>query len=247
MVDYFTNTINKIKTIIGDYKRNIKNMIKINLKKVGLVSVSALLALLLVGVSGASAAITSNLGVGSKGSQVSELQGFLATNPMVYPQGLVTGYYGGLTQAAVQQFQLAYDISTVGTVGPVTRAKINSIQASTLGLDLSAPMIMYTPSVQVTNTSATINWSTNEYARGKVVYSTSPIVISNTFETTGVNFREPAIVNGILASNDATPRLSQNVMISNLTPNTTYYYMIMALDASNNVSLTLPASFHTNQ
>lgn len=224
-------------------------MNKINLKKIGLVSVGTLLAIVFVssfGVGSASAAITSNLSSGSTGSQVSELQGFLATNPFVYPQGIVSGYFGGLTVAAVEQFQLAYGISQTGTVGPITLAKINSIQANGLGLDLSAPIFVSQPFVQVTNTSATVSWNTNEVARGKVIYGTYPIVIGNTSDATGVNFIEPSVVSGSVAPYDAVPRLNQNIAISNLMPNTTYYYMVMSLDASNNVSITGPASFKTN-
>ena len=223
---------------------------KTNFKKVGLVSVGAMLTMLLAlsfGSNSADAAIVSNLGVGSHGAQVTELQNFLATNSFVYPAALVTGYYGGMTQAAVIQYQLAYNISPVGTVGPITRASINNVMASGLGLDLSAPTILSLPTVHVSNTNVAVTWSTNEAARGKLIYGTSPIVISNTGDTTGMNFIEPSVVSGNLAPYDATPRFSQTILVGNLMPNTTYYYMVMALDASNNVSVTTPASFHTNQ
>ena len=198
------------------------------------------------GVASTNAAIGSQLGVGSRGSQVSEVQQFLATNSFVYPAGLVTGYYGSLTQAAVKQFQLAYNILPTGTVNSATLVKFNAVEASGLGFDISAPII-FTPSVQVSNNTATISWSTNESARGKVVYGINPVIIGNTADTTGVNFAEPTIVSGSLAPYDGVMRTAQNVTISNLSPNTTYYYMIEALDASGNLSVTWQASFHTNQ
>jgi peptidoglycan hydrolase-like protein with peptidoglycan-binding domain len=197
------------------------------------------------GVLKANAAITSQLSIGSSGAQVTELQQFLATNPFVYPSGRVTGYFGPLTQAAVVQFQLAYNIPTVGSVGPLTRAKISSLQNSESGLDLSAP-VMSMPSVQTTNSSATISWSTNQSATGKVIYGIIPVVLGNTFDTTGIGFVEPVVVGGTLAPSDGVSRLTQSVTIGGLTSNTTYYYVVEAIDEAHNVSVTLPATFHTN-
>ena len=51
------------------------------------------------------ASISSTLDIGSTGGDVSTLQTYLATDVALYPQGLVTGYYGALSAAAVQRFQ----------------------------------------------------------------------------------------------------------------------------------------------
>ena len=60
------------------------------------------------------------------------LQEFLAKNPTLYPSGQVTGYFGILTLQAVERFQVKYGIAKqgnggYGSVGPVTRAKLNSL------------------------------------------------------------------------------------------------------------------------
>lgn len=70
--------------------------------------------------------LTTNFGYGAKDSttngQVSDLQfflqerGYLASEP--------TGYFGGLTRAAVRAFQQANGITSNGVAGPMTRAKI---------------------------------------------------------------------------------------------------------------------------
>jgi plastocyanin/peptidoglycan hydrolase-like protein with peptidoglycan-binding domain len=73
-----------------------------------------------------------SLRLGMSGSDVSALQQFLARDPSIYPEGRITGYFGALTQAAVQRFQAAHNIvssgtpSTTGygTVGPRTIAAI---------------------------------------------------------------------------------------------------------------------------
>ena len=49
--------------------------------------------------------ITRSLSIGVSGADVTALQQFLATDPSVYPQAQITGYYGSLTQAAVQRWQ----------------------------------------------------------------------------------------------------------------------------------------------
>ncbi|MBI4134751.1 MAG: peptidoglycan-binding protein [Candidatus Sungbacteria bacterium] len=73
------------------------------------------------------AAVTASLRVGSRGSQVTLLQKILASDPDVYPNGLVSGYFGPATEAAIKKFQAKYDLDTVGFVGPGTRKKLNEI------------------------------------------------------------------------------------------------------------------------
>ena len=84
---------------------------------------------------------TRNLQVGSKGDDVMKLQQYLNSNAatMVASSGAgspgsETSTFGGLTKAAVMKFQAANSISPVaGFVGPLTRAKINSMCAGTTG------------------------------------------------------------------------------------------------------------------
>src|SRR3989344_2242655 len=64
---------------------------------------------------------------GMSGDDVSTLQQFLAQDPELYPEGLITGYYGSLTKDAVRRFQTRYGLSQVGRVGPQTLAKLNEI------------------------------------------------------------------------------------------------------------------------
>jgi hypothetical protein len=70
---------------------------------------------------------------GDKDDEVRRLQGLLKTDSEVYPEGLVTGYYGTLTRNAVRRFQLKYGVIPNenalgnGRVGPKTMAKLNEI------------------------------------------------------------------------------------------------------------------------
>lgn len=69
---------------------------------------------------------------GSSGDDVTRLQQFLARDSAIYPEALVTGYYGALTEAAVKRWQTRYNVVSSGTpdstgygvVGPRTAAAI---------------------------------------------------------------------------------------------------------------------------
>lgn len=71
--------------------------------------------------------ISSDLYTGLTSDEVEELQELLASDPTIYPEGLVTGYYGPLTEAAVRRFQEQFGIDSVGRVGPQTRNLLNRI------------------------------------------------------------------------------------------------------------------------
>lgn len=71
--------------------------------------------------------IVNTLRKGMAGEAVRILQQFLAKDKQIYPDGLVTGYFGSLTEAAVKRFQTMNGIEVIGIVGPKTRAKINQV------------------------------------------------------------------------------------------------------------------------
>jgi len=211
--------------------------------RIGFASAGTFLALLIVSSAMAHAAIDSHMSVGSTGSDVTQLQQFLATNSQIYPAGIVSGYYGSLTQAAVVQFQVAYGIPQVGQVGPITEAKVNNIMASGFGLNTTAPTISNLSVSQVNPTSAEINWTTDKLARGQVFYSTSPIQAN---EATGP-YQLPYIGGAAAAVNsNVGVSNTQFVELSGLQPNTFYYFIIRAIDNSGNVSMSKTQSFQTN-
>jgi len=70
------------------------------------------------------------LDLGSRGDDVTALQHFLKSKRYINFEP--TGYYGSLTHEAVKQFQQANDVEAVGTVGPKTRALLNSLSDTLL-------------------------------------------------------------------------------------------------------------------
>lgn len=92
---------------------------------------------------------TQNLYRGTAGEEVKNLQEFLKRFPDIYPQGLVTGYFGPLTEAAVKRLQEKNNIETVGVVGPKTRARLNELITSGAGLSgVVSPGLTTAPGVQ---------------------------------------------------------------------------------------------------
>ena len=80
-----------------------------------LIVVPTLLALSISSQAFAYVPLTAQLSPGARNANVTNLQEFLASMPDVYPQGLVTGYYGSLTTSAVMNFQAKYGIVSSGS------------------------------------------------------------------------------------------------------------------------------------
>jgi peptidoglycan hydrolase-like protein with peptidoglycan-binding domain len=76
---------------------------------------------------GTIAILDSDLTRGAQGEIVAHLQAFLVYEGS-YPEALITGYFGPLTQAAVARFQKKYGVTpTVGYVGPKTRHTMQTV------------------------------------------------------------------------------------------------------------------------
>ncbi len=169
------------------------------------------------------------------GSDVSALQTFLAKDKTIYPQGLVTGFFGTLTTSAVSNFQARNGIATVGRVGPVTLAAINA----QMNGDVVSPGI-YNLNINASSNSATFSWNTNENSSAVIYYGTSYPNMTESSATTGVSIGGSSyLVNSNLQT-------AHNGMITSLSPNTTYYYVVYVRDGSGNENITWPATFHTS-
>lgn len=193
--------------------------------------------------------LTGQLDYGQTSTNVTNLQTFLASSPSIYPQGMVTGYFGPLTKSAVMNFQNAYGIAQVGRVGPQTLAKINDLISSGIALtggivygnNTIAPTI-YSVSVSPLSTSALVSWTTDENTTAKVYYSSTPFQMA---EATS-NFAKPVIIGGTTTPGTTIFQRSQNATMLNLQSHAMYYYMIEATDSDGNLSYTVPTTFTTN-
>lgn len=213
------------------------------LRKFAPTKTGALLAAGIVLSGGFAAAQTTTfsrqLELGSRGADVSRLQALLATDPSVYPQGLVTGYFGGLSKAAIEQFQAGYGIPVVGRVGPMTLARLNGLAASGFDrIDTMAPIIS-SPMATVSQNNVTVTWNTSELTRAKVHYAEGSLSMT---EAAG-QMAEPGVSGTVVQDNALS--MTHSVRIPNLGSGRLYQYVIVAADAQGNVSMTMPATFTT--
>ncbi|MCX6761102.1 MAG: peptidoglycan-binding protein [Candidatus Nealsonbacteria bacterium] len=202
--------------------------------------------------------LINQLRLGMTGEDVKLLQEILATDPDIYPEGLITGRFGKLTEKAVKKFQQKACLDQFGNVGPKTLSKINELLEEGAGNSgkvppglLRAPGILKkfcatsslisTPDVippvmseimatGIASTSVKITWVTNEKANSKVWYgNTTPFIVSTT--TVSVSSSEFS--------------LAHSLTISGLTASTTYYYLISSVDKAGNKTVGTEKSFTT--
>lgn len=196
----------------------------------------------------AQASINRSLDVGSSGSDVTQLQTYLATNSSWYPEGIVSGYFGPLTQAAVQRFQAAQGIVSSGSpsttgygrVGPQTRTRINVLLGG--GVSWDAVPTLSTPAVSAGATTATLTWTTNEATEGQVFYDKATLRID---EATGPH-QLPYASGTLVTATTNGSATSYIATISGLQPNTEYHYFVRVIDSGGNVTMILPTTFRTN-
>ncbi|MDE1925550.1 MAG: peptidoglycan-binding protein, partial [Patescibacteria group bacterium] len=60
------------------------------------------------------------LRLGDKGDGVKLLQTMLAADPSVYPQGIISGFFGPMTAEALKLYQQKHGLERVGFIGPKT-------------------------------------------------------------------------------------------------------------------------------
>jgi len=92
---------------------------------------------------------------GMTSADVTRLQQLLAQDKEIYPEGIVSGWFGQLTKKAVQKFQEKYGIESVGIVGPQTRAKLNEVFAQT-----TTPTTPTAPTIQPSALTLTLRMGT---------------------------------------------------------------------------------------
>lgn len=66
---------------------------------------------------------------GMSGDEVRSLQKILATDPSLYPGGLITGFYGPLTATAVSRLQAKLKLESRGVMDEATQAALNALLA----------------------------------------------------------------------------------------------------------------------
>lgn len=70
---------------------------------------------------------TTNMSIGASGAKVRYVQKLLASDSALYPEGLITGFYGLRTKAAVERFQRAHGLTPNGVLDESTRISLKNV------------------------------------------------------------------------------------------------------------------------
>ncbi len=198
---------------------------------------------------------TRALRVGSRGGDVVALQDFLKSLPEIYPEGLVTGYFGKATEAAVKRFQKKYAFEQVGIVGPKTREKLNILFTSgivpvaiappvslpvvvpapavapisvapVVPVDISPPLIRLLAAGNIARDSVVVTWATDEPSDSRVEHG-----MSTTYDNAPVT--------------DLTLRTMHSLRVINLIPGVLYHFRASSKDAAGNVRVSDDSTVRT--
>lgn len=85
---------------------------------------------------------------GMRGAEVERLQELLATDPEIYPEGLRTGFFGGMTRAAVARLQERHQLPATGEVDETTRELLNEYFAERTGRTDAPAGILRAPGIR---------------------------------------------------------------------------------------------------
>lgn len=111
------------------------------------------------------ASLVNTIRQGSSGEQVAILQALLATDPGIYPEGVVSGFFGRLTAQAVKRFQKKHGLEQVGNVGPKTLRKLQELLKEHPLAFITASSTGSTGSPQAAST--TMPWRRDSRGKGK--------------------------------------------------------------------------------
>ncbi|MBU4536893.1 fibronectin type III domain-containing protein, partial [Patescibacteria group bacterium] len=98
------------------------------------------------------------------------------------------------------------------------------------GVEAVAPVITNTASSNITTQSATITWDTDELADSRIEYITA----------TGADFTDAPYVGKASMLNTAAGLGQHSIVLTGLTPNTTYYYQVKSTDINGNMATKVP-------
>lgn len=172
---------------------------------------------------------------GASGDDVRKLQEFLAKDKNVYPGGLITGYFGPLTETAVKRWQEKYGIEPVGVIGPKTIAKFQELGREVIqglmnqGAGMSGVVpsgLLTAPGIQngsgfATTTAGQATSTTYGFVTSTLAGATTTFI--GTTSTTPVTSTQPSLNTGLpgTTATSGTSTSTQSTTTSTITTTTT--------------------------
>ncbi len=177
---------------------------------------------------------TRNLSRGASGDDVRKLQEFLAGDKEIYPEGLVTGYFGPLTEMAIKRWQKKHGIEPVGVIGPRSRERIQELLRGDAGASgIVPPGLLTAPGLYATATSSattTVSYSATATPAIPAIPAIPPQPATTTATTTvpavpatpatpSQSTTAPATpATPAVPAQPATPTTVSNYSVTNITP-----------------------------
>jgi len=96
----------------------------------------------------AALALSQDLALGDRGTEVELLQRILASDPELYPEGLVTGFFGPLTHAALKRFEMRYELDGDGELDVRARAVVNDLLEQGNAAGFVPPGLLTAPGIR---------------------------------------------------------------------------------------------------
>jgi peptidoglycan hydrolase-like protein with peptidoglycan-binding domain len=82
-----------------------------------------------------------NLAEGMSGEDIKKIQEILATDPSLYPEGRITGYYGPLTREALRRLQVRHQLNPTGQVDEETRLLLEGYLKERFGEEIPSGLL----------------------------------------------------------------------------------------------------------
>jgi peptidoglycan hydrolase-like protein with peptidoglycan-binding domain len=80
---------------------------------------------------------------GDKNIEVEHLQEILALEDVSFPEKMITGYFGSITENALKKFQAKHNLLVTGIVDTATQAKLNTISMAETRLQIPGDFVMF--------------------------------------------------------------------------------------------------------
>lgn len=147
----------------------------------------------------------------STGGEVTKLQMMLAEDQSVYPEGMITGYYGPLTEKAVQNWQIKQGIVSSGSpettghgvVGSLTRGKIVSVcqiihqTISSSNTVQTKPLMPVVPPMMTFFATTTSTFSSSTISSTLPVTNSSNSIVSTAISSSVITLGTTTITNSV--------------------------------------------------
>jgi peptidoglycan hydrolase-like protein with peptidoglycan-binding domain len=80
---------------------------------------------------------------GDKNVEIEHLQEILFSENVSFPQNLITGYFGSITENSLKLFQKKHGLAETGIVDSATQTQLNSISHSEMKLETPGNFVMF--------------------------------------------------------------------------------------------------------